>query len=46
MVEAGTLSVTSVVAGDLLEAVVTVSAGTGTLGTGLYGYVEVDEDAT
>ena len=46
VVEAGTLSVTTVAAGDLIEAAVTVAAGGGTLATGLYGYVEIDEDAT
>lgn len=43
--EAGTLSSASVVAGDLLEVVVTVSAGSGTLGTGLFCILDVDEEA-
>jgi hypothetical protein len=42
--EAGTLSVTSLAAGDVLTVVITVSAGTGTLPTGLFVTVVVDED--
>lgn len=36
VVEAATLSVTSIAAGDVLEVVVTASAGGGTLATGLF----------
>ena len=43
--EAGTLSVTTLAAGDVLEVVVAVSAGTGTLPTGLFASVTVEEDA-
>lgn len=43
--EAGTISTPSVVAGDELEVVITVSAGTGTLGTGLSVSLKVREDA-
>jgi hypothetical protein len=43
--EAGTLSSTAVVAGDCLEIVVAVNAGTGVLGTGVYADLEVDETA-
>jgi hypothetical protein len=44
--EAGTLdgAQDDVTAGDLLEVVVTVNAGTGTLGTGLFVNVVVSED--
>lgn len=42
--EGGTLSVTSLVVGDLLEIVVTATAGGGTLATGLWVDVTVDED--
>jgi hypothetical protein len=44
--ETGSLSVTSLAAGDVLTVVVTVSAGTGTLATGLYVSLSVAEDAT
>ncbi len=40
---AGVFSATAVVAGDFLEAVVTVNAGTGALGTGLCVQLELDE---
>jgi len=43
--ESGTLSVTALVAGDLLEVVVAVNAGTGALGTGLFVQVKSREDA-
>lgn len=46
LAEAGTLSVTSMTAGDVLEFVVTVNAGGGTLGTGLYCWAEIDELAS
>lgn len=42
--EAGTLSVTSLVAGDLLEVVITATAGGGTLGTGLWVQLTLEED--
>lgn len=44
--EVGTLnpSLVGVVVGDLLEVVVTATAGGGTLGTGLLVQIEVDED--
>jgi hypothetical protein len=42
--EAGTLSVTSVAAGDVITVVQTVSAGTGTLPTGVWTTVVIDED--
>ena len=44
--EAGTLNPASValVAGDVLEIVTTATAGGGTIGTGLFASVEVDED--
>jgi hypothetical protein len=35
----------ALVAGDWLEVVVTVNAGTGALGTGLFWELEIDEDA-
>jgi hypothetical protein len=43
--EAGTLSVVSLVAGDVLEIVVTATAGGGTIGTGLFAEVRWAEDA-
>lgn len=43
--EAGTLSVTTLAAGDLLEVVVVATAGGGTLGTGLFVEVRWAEDA-
>lgn len=42
--EAGTLSTTSLAAGDLLEVVVVATAGGGTLPTGLWCTLLVDED--
>lgn len=42
---AGTLSTTALVAGDVLEVTVTVSAGTGTLGTGAFAQVTLHEDS-
>ena len=42
---AGTLSTTALVAGDVLEVTVTVSAGTGTLGTGVFAHVTLHEDS-
>ena len=41
--ESGTLSVTSMAAGDLITAAVTAAAGTGALGTGLFVVFEYDE---
>lgn len=41
--EAGTLSVTSLVAGDLLELVIVATAGGGTLATGLFVTVTISE---
>jgi hypothetical protein len=43
--EAGTVSVSNAVDGDVYTAVVTVSAGTGTLPTGLYVALKIREDA-
>ena len=43
--EAGTLSVTTLVQGDVLEVVTTATAGGGTIGTGLFAFAEVREDA-
>lgn len=43
--EAGTISVPGLVAGDVLEVVVAVTAGTGTLPTGLFAAVTLEEDA-
>lgn len=45
VVEAATLSVTTLVAGDVLEVVVTATIGTGTLPTGLFATLTVEEDA-
>jgi len=44
--EAASIASPSLVAGDWLEVVVTVNAGTGSLGTGLYWDLEIDEDAS
>ena len=41
---AGTLSVTSMVAADILEVVVTVDVGTGALGTGLFVWVDLNDE--
>jgi hypothetical protein len=43
--EAGTITTTGVAAGDLLEIVITATAGGGTLGTGLYVVLNWKEDA-
>lgn len=43
--EAGDLAVTSLVAGDVLTVHATAAAGSGTLGTGLYVSISVNEDA-
>ena len=45
VLESGTLSSTALVAGDFLEVVVAVNAGTGALGTGLCVQIELNEDA-
>lgn len=45
VVESGSLSVTTAVAGDVYTAVVTVSAGTGTLPTGLFIELKIREKA-
>ena len=45
VVEAGTISSGTLVAGDLLEVVIAVSAGTGTLATGVYAQAVINEDA-
>lgn len=45
VVEAGTLSVTSLVAGDVLEVVIDGTIGTGTLPTGVFCSLTVDESA-
>lgn len=45
VVEAGTINTTSYVAGDVFEVVVTVNAGTGTLGKGLFCHAVLREDA-
>lgn len=45
VVESGTLSVTSGVAGDFFELVIVATVGTGALGTGLLVEVEFDETA-
>lgn len=42
--EAGTVSVTSYAAGDLLEVVITATAGGGTLATGVYCYATLNEN--
>lgn len=41
----GTVSSSTLAAGDVLEVAVTVSAGTGTLGTGLFAALTVHENA-
>lgn len=43
--KAGTLSVTTLVQGDVLEVVVTTAVGTGTLPSGLFAPLTVNEDA-
>jgi hypothetical protein len=45
VVEAGTVNTAGIVAGDLLEVVITATIGTGTLPTGVYCQVVLDEDA-
>jgi hypothetical protein len=45
VVEAGTLSVTSAIAGDVLEVVIDATEGTGTLPTGVFCYMDIFEDA-
>lgn len=45
IVEAAVLSVTALVADDVLEVVQTVSAGTGTLGQGVFVAIDIDEDS-
>ncbi len=45
VVEAGTISSASVAAGDVLEVDVTATAGGGTLGKGVFAYVDLYEDA-
>jgi hypothetical protein len=42
---AAVIASAALVAGDFLEVVVTVNAGTGALGTGLFWELEIDEDA-
>lgn len=42
---AGNIAVSSLVAGDLVEIVVTPNAGTGSLGTGLFASLTIHEDA-
>jgi hypothetical protein len=42
---AGTVSVTTLAAGDVLTVVITISAGTGTLPTGVYASLDLVEDA-
>jgi hypothetical protein len=42
--EAGTLSTTALVAGDVLEVVITATAAGGTLATGVFCQVELTED--
>ena len=42
--EAGTIDTATLVDGDVLEVVITVSAGTGTLGKGLFASVIIRED--
>lgn len=43
--EAGTVTTATLAAGDLLEVVTTVNAGTGALGTGLFASAVIREDA-
>jgi hypothetical protein len=45
VVETGTISSVTVVAGDVLEIIVTVNAGTGALGNGVFAYVDLFEEA-
>ena len=45
VVEAGTISSGALATGDLLEVVIAVSAGTGTLATGVYAQAIINEDA-
>lgn len=40
---AGTLSVTTCADGDVFEVVVTTTPGTGTLGQGVFSYLDIDE---
>jgi len=40
---AGTLSVTTCADGDVFEVVVTTTPGTGTLGQGVFAYLDIDE---
>ena len=42
---AGTVSSASVVAGDVLEVAITVTAGTGTLGEGVFAALTLEEKA-
>lgn len=41
--EAGSVSVTALVAGDVLEVVTTATAGGGTIGTGLFAFATINE---
>jgi hypothetical protein len=43
---AGTISSTTLAAGDWLEVVITATIGTGTLATGVFCELEIDEDAS
>jgi hypothetical protein len=43
VVQSGTVTTTSLVAGDVLEVVVTATAGGGTLGNGVFAVAQVDE---
>jgi hypothetical protein len=45
IVEAGTLSSTALVAGDVLTVVAVATIGTGTLPTGVFAYADIYEDA-
>lgn len=45
VVEAATISSASLAVGDWLEIVIAISAGTGTLATGVYAEAIIDEDA-
>ena len=45
IVESGTLTVTTLVVGDVLEIVVVATIGTGTLPTGVFATVDLFEDA-
>lgn len=42
---AGVIDTEAVVAGDVLEIDITVAAGGGTIGVGVFGYVDIYEDA-